>query len=68
MEPVQTEECGKGGNPEKCGEMCFGGPDTLPDSKEAFYCKKGEKCCPKPPQEEECATLCSTYDKESNTF
>ena len=44
--------------------MCFGDMNTLPGSKEVFYCDKGEKCCPKPPQGEECAKICPTYDKE----
>ena len=62
---MHTEECGKGGNPEKCGEMCFANAEVLPGSKETFYCNKGEKCCPKLPQDEECAALCPTYDRES---
>ena len=64
----KTDVCGIGGNPEKCGELCFGGPNTLPESTDAFYCEKGEKCCPTPPQDEQCVTLCQTYDTYSNTF
>jgi len=64
-DPITTQKCGKGGNAQNCGEMCFGDMNTLPGSKEVFYCDKGEKCCPKPPQGEECAKICPTYDKEA---
>ena len=60
--PSHSSGGGVGGNAEDCGEMCFGEASTLPGSKEAFYCNKGEKCCPLGPFGHECSTECGPYD------
>ena len=51
-------KCGWGGNADDCGEQCHEGVFT----EEKHFCNKGEICCPKPPQGEECSTSCGPFD------
>ena len=49
-------------DPRECGEQCMGNPFT----KNRFYCKKHEICCPSGYYGEKCSTRCGPYKLEGN--
>ena len=51
-------------DPKDCGEQCGGNPFVTKTS----YCKKGQKCCPSGPFEQQCSLKCGPYDSNGTTL